>query len=90
MLRPSADYSINDVLISVLPQTGEVGALSTSVAEAPGDVPVAVTTAIEVQVSEKSIESQAVLSSGSESQGGETDPPVEKETGQYISILWGG
>ena len=74
----------------MLRQTEEVGAPSTSVAEAPGDVPVTVSTAIEIEVSERAIESQAVLSSGSESQGGETDPPAEKETGQFISILCGG
>ena len=40
-----------------------------------------------VDVSERATESQAVLSSDSESQGGETDPPAEQKTGQYICIL---
>ena len=56
-------------------------------AEAPDDAPVAAGTVIGVDVSERTSKSQTVLSSGNESQGGESDPPAEQKPGKYVCIL---
>ena len=75
MLPPVASCSVNDALVSVLPQT--VGCDIGESGEVPGEV-VAV---IGADVSQEITETQAIPSSDSESQG-ETDAPGERETRQ--------
>ena len=80
MLPPTASCSVNDALVSVLPQIveGEIGG--------SGEVPYEVVAVIAAEVSQEVTGAQAIPSSGSESQGGETDAPVDRETGQCILI----
>ena len=69
----------------MLPQIveGEIGG--------SGEVPDEVVAVIGADVSQEVTEAQVIPSSGSESQGGETDAPVDRETGQCVLICrWGG
>ena len=81
MLPPTASCSVNDALVSVLPQIveGEVGD--------SGEVPSEVVAVIGADVSQEITGTQAIPSSESESQGGETDAPSDRETGQCVIIF---
>ena len=80
VLPPTASCSVNDALVSVLPQIveGETGG--------SGEVPDEVVAVIGADISQEVTGAQVVPSSGSESQEGETDAPVDRETGQCILI----
>ena len=80
VLPPTASCSVNDALVSVLPQVveSEIGGSR--------EVPDEVVAVIGTDVSQEVSGAQVIPSSGSESQGGETDAPVDRETGQCILI----
>ena len=80
VLPPTASCSVNDALVSVLPQVveGEIGGC--------GEVPDEVVAVIGTDVSQEVTGAQVIPSSGSESQGGGTDAPDDRETGQCILI----
>ena len=81
VLPPTARCSLNDALVSVLPQIveGEIGD--------SGEVPGEVVAVIGTDASQEITGTQVFPSSESESQGGETDAPGDRETGQCVIIF---